>query len=112
MEQKHLAIMAGVSVTAALAMVLTNHIVHGQSQPPASIYNPYPMGILPSNLDSEVARVLQEVDFIENEAIGQWKALPPPDFDGQPANTSGHRSCLNRNTRQVDELRQNHVALQ
>src|ERR1700736_6611489 len=32
MKQAHLAIIAGVSMTAALAMVLTTHIVHGQSQ--------------------------------------------------------------------------------
>jgi cytochrome c peroxidase len=84
MKQTHLAIMAGVSVTAALAMVLTTHIVHGQSQPPTSIYNPYPPGILPPDIDTEIARVLREIDFIEAEAIGQWQALPPPILTGNP----------------------------
>jgi cytochrome c peroxidase len=84
MKQTQMAVIAGVSVTAALAMVLTNHIVHGQSQPPASIYNPYPTGILPSNLDTEIARVLREVNFIEAEAITQWKAIPPPTVTGNP----------------------------
>lgn len=84
MKQSHLAIMAGVSVTAALAMVITTHIVHAQSQPPTTIYNPYPPGILPSDLSSEIARVLREVDGIETEAIGQWQALPPLTPVGNP----------------------------
>jgi cytochrome c peroxidase len=84
MKQTHLAVMAGVSVTAALAMVLTTHIVHGQSQPPNTIYNPYPAGILPADIVSELARVEGEVDVIEAEAITQWKALPPPTLTGNP----------------------------
>jgi hypothetical protein len=48
------------------------------------IYNPYPPGILPSDLNSELARVLREVNFIETEAIGQWHALPPPTLTGNP----------------------------
>src|SRR5258708_1121157 len=84
MKQKHLAIMAGVSVTAALPMVLTTHIVHGKSQPPTTIYNPYPPGILPPDLDTEIARVLREIDFIEAEAITQWQAIPPPLVTGNP----------------------------
>ena len=84
MKQKHLAVMAGVSATAALAMVLTTHIVHGQSQPPTTIYNPYPPGILPADIDAEIARVLREVDFIEAEALAQWQATPPPILTGNP----------------------------
>jgi len=48
------------------------------------VYNPYPPGILPSNLDSELARVLREVDGVEAEAITQWKAITPPVATGQP----------------------------
>src|SRR5205807_2189644 len=84
MKQKHLAVMAGVSVTLAIGTVFTTHIVHGQSQPPTTIYNPYPTGILPSDIVSELARVEREVDFIEQEAITQWKALPPPIVTGNP----------------------------
>jgi cytochrome c peroxidase len=84
MKQKHLAVMAGVSVTLAIGTVFTTHIVHGQSQPPASIYNPYPTGILPSDITTELARVEGEVDFIEAEAITQWKAIPPPVIAGNP----------------------------
>ena len=48
------------------------------------IYNPYPPGILPSDISSEIARVLREVDFIETEAIAQWHAIPPPTLTGNP----------------------------
>jgi len=48
------------------------------TQPPGTIYNPYPFGILPGDLVSEIARVRAEVAFIEAEAIAQWQALPPP----------------------------------
>src|SRR2546430_1101984 len=82
MKQTHLAIIAGVSATAALAMVLTTHIVHGQITPP--VYNPYPPGILPADIDTEIARVLREIDFIEAEAITQWEAIPPPLVTGNP----------------------------
>lgn len=56
----------------------------GDKNRPATIYNPYPPGILPSNLSSEVARVLREVDVIEGRALARWRALPPPVFAGQP----------------------------
>jgi cytochrome c peroxidase len=47
-------------------------------------YNPYPPGIIPADLNSEIARVLREVDFIENRALARWRALPPPIQTGQP----------------------------
>jgi hypothetical protein len=50
--------------------------------PPA--YNPYPAGILPADLNSEIARVQREVDVVETEALGQWHALTPPILTGQP----------------------------
>src|SRR5437867_6667553 len=50
----------------------------------ASVYNPYPPGILPANLNSEITRVLAEVDFIEARAIARWQALTPPTLTGQP----------------------------
>jgi cytochrome c peroxidase len=52
-------------------------------------YNPYPPGILPPNLDSEITRVRQEVTTIENEAIQQWHQLPPPTLTGQPPTLQG-----------------------
>src|SRR5258708_2125574 len=54
------------------------------SAPVTSVYNPYPPGILPADLDSEITRVLAEVDGIESQALDQWHALTPPTLTGQP----------------------------
>jgi cytochrome c peroxidase len=60
-------------------------ITKGEEPDPApTVYNPYPPGILPPDLSSELARVLREVNFIEKEAIGQWHAIPPPTKTGNP----------------------------
>lgn len=56
----------------------------GDKDQPAPIYNPYPPGILPSNLSSEIARVQREVDVIEGRALARWHALEPPTLAGQP----------------------------
>src|SRR5258708_40320189 len=55
----------------------------GNRQHPG-VYNLYPPGILPSNLSSEIARVLREVDVIESRALARWHALKPPILTGQP----------------------------
>src|SRR4051794_31487723 len=52
-------------------------------------YNPYPPGILPTDLVSEIARVRREVAVIENEALAQWRALPIPTLTGQPPTLQG-----------------------
>jgi cytochrome c peroxidase len=65
----------------------------GDDPPPSDviqpIYNPYPPGILPADLDAELARVLREIDGIEAIAMAQWKALPPPNLTGQPPTLQG-----------------------
>src|SRR5216684_2157470 len=77
--------LAAACITIAVAMFISTHIVRGQSEDrSASVYNPYPPGILPSNLSSEVARVLREVDVIEDRALARWHALEPPIVAGQP----------------------------
>src|ERR1700693_1319568 len=53
-------------------------ITYGQQNSSPAVYNPYPPGILPSNLNSEIARVLREIDVIEGRAIQRWHSLPPP----------------------------------
>ena len=53
-------------------------------QPPETIYNPYPPGILPPDLNSEIARVQREIAFIEDEALRQAAALPPPMLTSNP----------------------------
>src|SRR5260370_37749743 len=57
------------------------HGEHGEGdreEPPFPIYNPYPPGILPANLESEIAMVLREIEVIEDRAIQKWHSLPPP----------------------------------
>jgi cytochrome c peroxidase len=56
---------------------------------PTPVYNPYPPGILPADIESELARVLREIDFIESEALAQWRALTPPIVTGQPPTLQG-----------------------
>jgi cytochrome c peroxidase len=57
---------------------------NGVSDQPALAYDPYPPGILPSDLSSETARVLRETDVIESRALARWHALPQPTVSGQP----------------------------
>jgi cytochrome c peroxidase len=59
------------------------------AQDPARQYNPYPPGILPSDLNSEIARVRREVQGIFNQALGEWQALTPPTLTGQPPTLQG-----------------------
>jgi cytochrome c peroxidase len=54
------------------------------NKPHAPAYNPYPPRILPPDLGSEVARVLREIDVIEDRALVRWHALKPPILAGQP----------------------------
>src|SRR5712692_9771830 len=71
---------------AALCLWLAPRTVSAQNAGAASIpiYNPYPPGILPPDLNSELRRVLREVDFIESRALARWQALKPPTLTGQP----------------------------
>src|SRR5947209_1752380 len=55
----------------------------------APMYNPYPPGILPSDLDSEIARVQRETQFIFNEALSEWRALPRLNMTGNPPTLKG-----------------------
>src|SRR5712671_1190713 len=71
---------------AALCLWLAPRTVSAQNAGALSapVYNPYPPGILPANLNSELARVLAEVDFIESRALARWHSLTPPTLTGQP----------------------------
>src|SRR5258707_424642 len=59
-------------------------------QPAGTTYNPYPPGILPSDIVAEIARVRCEVNFIENIALGEWAALGPLTFQGNPPILQGN----------------------
>jgi len=82
-------------ITAGLAAVLAVwSIPHAASagdpvQKPVPTYNPYPPGILPSDLDAEIARVQREVQFIFNETLNEWRALPTPTQTGNPPTLQG-----------------------
>src|SRR5437879_8806492 len=80
-------VIATVTIASALALWMFNpRVVSAEDDEARSlpIYNPYPPGILPPNLNSEIKRVLREIDFIEARAIARWKALMPPTLTNQP----------------------------
>ncbi len=56
---------------------------------PVSAFNPFGSGILPSDLDSEIGRVQREIQFIFNEALKEWAALPRPTLAGNPPTLQG-----------------------
>src|SRR6266446_4707373 len=97
MKRRKLIALSAVFVTAIATLLISSQSVLVSAQnasagaqkgdreePPPPPYNPYPPGILPADLDSEIARVLREVDNIEFEALTQLRALPPPTLTGQP----------------------------
>ena len=86
MLQTKLVGLVAACTTIAAVMVVSHHVVHGQSEASAStpIYNPYPPQILPPNINAELARVLREIDGIENEALRQSRALGPLTLTGNP----------------------------
>jgi cytochrome c peroxidase len=63
------------------------------ARPPANstqpIYNPYPPGLLPADLQPELVRVEREVDQIFQEALQQWAAIPPATVAGNPPTLQG-----------------------
>ena len=79
------------SVGAIVALLISSGLISVQTRAQEAdnvqqtpVYNPYPPGILPSDLNKEIARVLREVDFIESRAVARWHALKPPTLTGQP----------------------------
>ena len=88
MRQTRLMALAVAFVLIVIAISIFVQIVRRQKDRAgagsAPVYNPYPPGILPSDLNAETARVLREVDVIEDRALARWHALPPPRLAGQP----------------------------
>src|SRR4030088_3414 len=81
MKQTQLAVFAGVSVTGALAMVFTTHIVHGQTAiPPFSIcsQNIDVASLLPGGAheDPEVATAVAFINLTESSLIQQVAQAP------------------------------------
>src|SRR5882757_6084521 len=97
MKRRKLIALSAVFVTAIATLLISSQSVLVSAQnasagaqkgdreePPPPFYNPYPPGILPADLNSEIARVLREADNIEFEALAQLRALPPPTLTNQP----------------------------
>jgi cytochrome c peroxidase len=53
-------------------------------------YNPYPPGILPADLTSELERIRREIRGIEADALTRWRALPPVTYTGNPPIIKGN----------------------
>jgi cytochrome c peroxidase len=77
-----------VTIAAMLFMFGRRLSAQNSAQPEQAVtptpYNPYPPGILPSNITSELARVEREIQGIFNNYFAQSKALPPLTFVGNP----------------------------
>src|SRR5882757_8268570 len=68
----------GVSAQSPTTQTTTQQTGTTPPTPTFPIYNPYPPGILPPDLESETARVLREIDVIFGRAIQRWHSLPRP----------------------------------
>jgi cytochrome c peroxidase len=79
-----IASMAVIAIFIVVSLVVS---AQGPVMPPP--YNPYPPGILPPDLRSEIDRVRREVNGIFRQALAQWRALPPPNLTGQPPTLQG-----------------------
>ena len=85
MKRRILIALLGTSTILLLALIVAPQTVPAKKEgPPPAAYNPYPPGILPSDLRSEIERVRREVNRIFQQALGEWRALPPPSLTGQP----------------------------
>jgi len=88
MRRTRLIALGAACATTAVAMFISVHLVVGQSEaassPTTPVYNPYPPGIMPSDLSSEITRVQREVDLIEERALARWHTLKKPILTGQP----------------------------
>jgi len=88
MRRMTLIALGAVCAAVAVAMSNSGHIVRRRSEESAAVsataYNPYPPGILPSDLSSEIIRVQREVDLVEGRALARWKGLSHPVLTGQP----------------------------
>jgi cytochrome c peroxidase len=73
----------GVCAVAVCMMLLVTG-PRASAQNASALYNPYPPGILPPDLNPEIERVLREVRVVENRALARWAALTPPTLTGQP----------------------------
>ena len=89
MQGRALAPMISIFVLCMIALCLTlpARKVSGQNakaQTSDQVYNPYPPGILPSDLDTEIERVRRELRVLEQRALERWHGLQPAILAGLP----------------------------
>src|ERR1700730_10610804 len=60
-----------------------------QVDQPFPPYTPYPSGILPADVQSELLRVRREVQTIFDRYFAEWQALTPPTLTGNPPTLQG-----------------------
>src|ERR1700730_3569258 len=100
MKRRRLIAVSTLIITAVAALLISSQTVLISAQNPLPMptaYNPYPPGILPADLNTEIARVMREVANIEAEGLGELRALTPPTLTGQPptlANTGQRANVL------------------
>src|SRR5919109_3140681 len=87
-------VLVAAACATVLGILIVPHAGSAQRGPTSTtpvppIYNPYPPGILPDDLVSEIERVRREVNGLFEEALAAWKALPPPKLTGQPPTLQG-----------------------
>jgi cytochrome c peroxidase len=87
-----LLVLAGYAVLAAIMLFATTYGGAPARAQPAGTpvpYNPYPLGILPADLNQEIARVEREVNVVFNRYLAQSRALPTPTLTGNPPTLQG-----------------------
>jgi cytochrome c peroxidase len=85
MNRRRLIAALRTSAIVVLALIVGPQAVPAKKEPPPPpVYNPYPPGILPADLQSELDRVQREIAFIFQQALAEFRALPPPNLTGQP----------------------------
>jgi cytochrome c peroxidase len=90
MKRRALIALLGTSAVVVLALIVAAQTVPAKKGGPLpAAYNPYPPGILPSDLGSEIERVRREINLIFQQGLGEWRALSPPTLTGQPPTLQG-----------------------
>lgn len=97
MRKARLIVIPAVCATVIVVSFLSSRILLAQSgeqeaQPAVTPppYNPYPPGILPSNIASELTRVEREISGIFSNYLAQSRALPPITYTGNPPIIQGN----------------------
>jgi cytochrome c peroxidase len=84
--------LSAICATLAVGLIFTAQPTSANKPLPSaspSPYNPYPPGILPDDLESEITRVQGEVGVVFQRYLAQASALPTPVFTSNPPTIHG-----------------------